>query len=618
MSHLPFAILAYFLNSIAVLIDKYQLSKNLPSPLLYVFYISAFSLMTLVALPFTSVPSMEVWSYASFATLLWTVGAYCMFSALKVGQATRVIPVIGVLTPLFLLMWSFIQGLLTPNQVWGVLLLVIGLLFLVINDLKGKITKKESFFELGAALLFAVSYTLLHEAYSDSNFLTVFVWAKLVLIPIGILLLIIPKSRKIVLPKQLSTHHTGSPQKLLWKSKVGLLFLIGQACGGTSEMLLSYSISLATPALVNSLQGIQYASLFLFGLLLSKKFPKIYGEKYSPMIILFKVIGIVIIALGLYVLAISIQSTTVKKLSLGVTFSPRFAAEIGLDPKEAYIRSLDATQIKRVRLPVYWDEVEKEPDNYNFAENTFYIEEAKKRGVEIILVVGQKQPRWPECFIPDWAENLPRDERYKRIIRLVAKEIGYFKQYDNITHWQVENESMFEFGLCDKPDKKTLELLKNEVAVVKALDPRPIIITDSGELSSWKSVLPVGDVFGTTMYRSSWNPYFGYIVYPTPPLMYPLKARIMEWILNTHPKQKMVAELQAEPWAKGTLRIIDMPIEDQMTAMSIRDMEDNITFAGQTGFDPVYLWGIEWWYWMSINGHPEYLEIINNVVNDLK
>ena len=140
MGHLPITILAYFFNSIAVLIDKYQLTKNLPSPLLYVFYISAFSLLSLVVLPFTAVPPLFVFSLASFATVLWTLGAYSMFSALKIGQATRVIPVIGVLTPLFLLAYSFFTGVITTSEILAIVLLVLGLLFLVAKDLKGSLT----------------------------------------------------------------------------------------------------------------------------------------------------------------------------------------------------------------------------------------------------------------------------------------------------------------------------------------------------------------------------------------------------------------------------------------------------------------------------------------------
>lgn len=444
MGHLPFTILAYLLNSISVLIDKYQLEKNLPSPLIYVFYISAFSLLTLVALPFTSIPSVIVFSLGSIATVLWTLGAYSMFSALKAGQATRVIPVIGVLTPLFLLIHSYFTGVIDQNEIWAILLMVIGLLILVARDLRGRLTLKEAIFEILASILFATSYTLLHEAYVQSNFLTVFIWAKMILIPIGIIILAIPTTRSIVLAQNTALQH--KHKKPLWKSKVGLLFLIGNACGGGAEMLLSYSISLATPALVNSLQGLQYVFLFVFGILLSRKFPKVYGEKYTPAIVIMKILGIAIIGFGLFMLAMS-TPVKVDKIPIGITFSPRFAHELGLDPKEAYIKTIDQLQIKKIRFPVYWDEVEKEDGNYNFTEASFYLDEAQKRNIEVVLVVGQKQPRWPECFIPDWAENLTREERYKRIVRLVAKEVSFFQKYDNITHWQVENEAMFQFGL---------------------------------------------------------------------------------------------------------------------------------------------------------------------------
>lgn len=612
MGHLPITILAYLFNSIAVLIDKYQLSKNLPSPLLYVFYISAFSLTSLLVLPFTSIPPLVVFTLASLATVMWTIGAYSMFSALKVGQATRVIPVIGVLTPLFLLVYSFFTGVIETSEILAILLLVLGLLFLVAKDLKGSLTKREALFEIGAALFFAISYTVLHEAYAQSNFLTVFIWAKLILIPIGLMILAIPKTRHIVLAKNATSSHHDKP---LWRSKIGLLFLFGQACGGVSEFLISYSISIATPALVNSLQGVQYVFLFAFGLFLSRKFPKVYGEKYTPIIITIKIIGILIIAAGLFLLAFS-KPIEVGKVPVGVTFSPRFAIELGLDPKEAFIESLDQLQIKKIRFPIYWDEVEKVAGSYDFSQVAMYLDEAEKRDVEVILVLGLKQPRWPECFEPDWAENLPRDERYKRVIRLVAKEVGFFKDYKNITHWQIENEAMFDFGLCEKPDEKTLELLQNEVAVVRALDPRPILLTDSGELSSWKHSLVLGDAFGSTLYRTTWNPIIGYAQYPTFPALYSLKAQLMEWFLQMPSKPKMVAELQTEPWARGSIRIIDMPIEEQIEGMSTEQIKENVTFAKQTGFSPVYLWGVEWWYWMKINGNPEYFKTVAEIIAD--
>lgn len=44
---------------------------------------------------------------------------------------------------------------------------------------------------------------------------------------------------------------------------------------------------------------------------------------------------------------------------LGVTFSSRYAGDIGLDWRQAYISMLDDLKVKNIRLPVYWDLVEK-------------------------------------------------------------------------------------------------------------------------------------------------------------------------------------------------------------------------------------------------------------------
>ena len=55
-----------------------------------------------------------------------------------------------------------------------------------------------------------------------------------------------------------------------------------------------------------------------------------------------------------------------------------------------------------MRLPVYWDLVEKQPGIYEYADVDWQLDEAKKRDVAVILTVGIKVPRWPECHIPQW------------------------------------------------------------------------------------------------------------------------------------------------------------------------------------------------------------------------
>lgn len=291
MSYLPFTILAYLLNSLAVTIDKFLLVRSIPHPLTYIFYISAFSLLILFALPYTLTPKPYALFLASISTLLWSLGAYLMFAAIQKGQVSRVVPVIGTLVPLLLLIHSAVFGTITHSQLVAVVVLIMGLIFLTAESLHLKSIKLE----ILSAIAFAISYLVLKEAYLRENFLTVLVYSKFILIPLAAFILLLPHLRQIVLaPKK-------NPINFL--SKTGLLFGFGQALGGIQQLLLTFSISLASPALVNSLQGVQYVFLFLFSLILSQKYPAVFEEKYSFLILLSKILGIGLIGVGLYLLA---------------------------------------------------------------------------------------------------------------------------------------------------------------------------------------------------------------------------------------------------------------------------------------------------------------------------
>lgn len=297
MNHLPFTITAYLLNGVAVTVDKFLISKHIPDPLIYVFYFSIVSLLALFILPFTHIPNLNVLILASLSTLLWTTGAYFMFKGLQIGQVSRVIPVIGTLTPLILLFVASFTTDITKNQSLAVFILLFGLIFLTAHDWKGKFELKELQFEVLSSVFFSVSYLILRQAYLMDDFLTVFAWSRPILIPVGLILLIIPYTRKIVLNSE--------GPKIPFFSKAGLLFISGQVSGGISELLLTFSVSLANPALVNSLQGVQYVFLFLLSLGLSKKYPEVFSEQLTTFKIVGKVFGIILIAAGLYLLAFS-------------------------------------------------------------------------------------------------------------------------------------------------------------------------------------------------------------------------------------------------------------------------------------------------------------------------
>ncbi|OGE65014.1 hypothetical protein A3I48_02150 [Candidatus Daviesbacteria bacterium RIFCSPLOWO2_02_FULL_36_7] len=290
MSHLPFTITAYFFNALAVTANKFLLKKVIPDPLVYVFYISLVSVLAIFALPFTKVPALDIFLIASASTIFWTIGAYFMFIALKIGQVSRVIPIIGTLIPLILLIFASSTNTLSQTQMIAIVILLIGMIFLTRSDLQGKLDKKELIFEILSAAAFAFSYIILRQAYLSLDFFSTIIWSRLVLLPLCLFMLLVPNIRKKII--------TSKGPAINFFSKNGLIFLGGQTTGIISEILLLFSISLANPALVNSLQGTQYIFLLIFAIIFFK-------EKYNFTSLISKITGIILIGSGLYLLAFS-------------------------------------------------------------------------------------------------------------------------------------------------------------------------------------------------------------------------------------------------------------------------------------------------------------------------
>jgi hypothetical protein len=297
---------------------------------------------------------------------------------------------------------------------------------------------------------------------------------------------------------------------------------------------------------------------------------------------LFKIIflGSALLLVGLYLFS---REKPPEKFSYGVSFSQKYAQELGLDWKKTYLAVLDDLGARRLRLMAYWDLIEPEEGNYNFSDLDWQVEEAGKRGAEIILVIGRKLPRWPECHIPSWAKG----DR-EAVLKIIEKVVKRYRDNPAIKYWQVENEPLLgRFGICPKPDPK---LLDREVHLVKAFDDRPVIITDSGELSTWWRASRRADIFGTTLYRITWNKYLKYVHYILPPWTYRLRAKIIR-------KPVMIVELQGEPW--GPKSIPEMDLKEQSKSMNIDKFRQVIEYEKKTGIAEVYLWGAEWWYWLK-------------------
>ena len=290
-----------------------------------------------------------------------------------------------------------------------------------------------------------------------------------------------------------------------------------------------------------------------------------------------------------------------EKIVWGVNFSQKHAEGLGLDWQQIYSALIDDLGAKNIKLATYWDLIEKEEGNYDFTDLDSQIGEAEQKEVSLLLVIGMKSPRWPECHIPEWAKGLNKEEQQKNILELLEETVLRYSSSPAVTMWQIENEPFFPFGECPWVDK---EFLKEEVELVKSLDKekRPVLISDSGEGSFWIQAAKIGDIVGTTMYRKVWVHQLGiYFTFPLPPNFYWRKAQIIKTFFA---KRVICVELQAEPW--GPRLLYDSPLEEQQKSMDLQKFQEVISFAGKTGLDEFYWWGGEWWFWMKEKqGQPE-------------
>lgn len=297
--------------------------------------------------------------------------------------------------------------------------------------------------------------------------------------------------------------------------------------------------------------------------------------------------------------------------TFATSFSVKQSRQFGLDWKENYTALLDDLNIRQFRLMSYWDDGEPERNNLQYADLDYQMDEAAKRGAKVSLAIGLRQPRWPECHEPQWSTTLPYDQWKAELYEYIYLTVQRYKNHPALESFQLENEALaWWFGDCrEQPDPVRIN---EEFKLVKSLTDKPVwmSLSDQYGLSINK---PIPDAYGYSLYLYVYNNLLpGTYVNPSPPVWFhKSRASVIDAM---HNKPFYLHELQLEPW--GPREIKQLSEEEQFITMSPDQIHYNLQYARKIGFDQVYTWGSEWWYWRKVNGSPQVWEQIRTEIED--
>lgn len=301
-----------------------------------------------------------------------------------------------------------------------------------------------------------------------------------------------------------------------------------------------------------------------------------------------------VITLALFVSAfVWLNNRPTTKPVFGVTYSWVYAERLGQNPVKTYERIVDDLEVKDVRIPLYWSEIEHEEGEFDWSIPDALLQLSEDHGVNLTVVIGSKVPRWPECYVPDWAEKFSEIYQQQAVLKFIEEAVDRYKSSASVIRWQVDNEPFFPFGICSQISQAQFQ---ERVDLVRSLDDRPIQVTVSGELGPWLDSAKSADILGISMYRQTWNDLFGHFVYPLTPDYYYFRSTLIRGAVS----QVVVSELQAEPWFSAPIE--SKPLLEWYDSFTVEMFNQNVQFAQEAGLSEAYLWGAEWWYALKEQG----------------
>ena len=290
------AIIAHGLIGVSLIWDKVLLkspgTKNLFS---YVFWLGAMSVFGVILVPFgyNSPPFHLMW-IAFVAGVVHLIGVFFYYMALKRGEASETLAVMGGFSPVATaaIAFALLSKQMSGGQLLGFALMASGGFVMFLSE---KLSMKKLLppVLLAAGLLGLVN-VLEKVVYDQTNFVSGYVWFTIGTFA-GALALLVPGSWR----KQIFAESgQDSPRNRFW-------YFVNRFLSGVGSFLIFYAISLAHPAIVDAISGVRYVIIFLGALLLTKLKPMWLKERFHGWQLFTKSAATALVVAGLVVVGSS-------------------------------------------------------------------------------------------------------------------------------------------------------------------------------------------------------------------------------------------------------------------------------------------------------------------------
>lgn len=294
MSWLILIVVAHLFYAFVFVVDKYILSRPMPQPVVYAFYVGVLGVITLVLAPFGfSFPTGAEVFWCLLAGAAQVIALIMFYKILNKAEISTIVPFNGALSSIFVLILNsiFTKEFLTSQQMIAFGFLVLGSFVIGFKkrEFLGKGVLVPAIF---SSFLFALFWVITKYLFLGTNFISGLIWVRIGVVLITLTLLLSKNNRRMIIEETKKT-----------KLKLAGFFFLGRILNVAGSLFLYLAVFLGSVTLINALQGLQYVFILFLAIILAKRIPEL-KEQFNREVLVQKIIAVILICFGLVFLVI--------------------------------------------------------------------------------------------------------------------------------------------------------------------------------------------------------------------------------------------------------------------------------------------------------------------------